>query len=550
MSKSILLQARGLQKHFGDRGVLDIEEIELYQGDRIGLVGENGAGKSTLLGILAGEIAPDSGTVSRFCPMGYIRQLGGEDRDAPMDKALQSLFSAQEAREGLSGGERARRRIAAALSQNPLLLLADEPTNDLDIQGVAALEKQLSRFEGALVLVSHDRALLDKLCSVIYELEDGKITVYPGNYSDYRAQKEQKLQRARFEYQQYRAEQARLSAAIQGKREHASQVVKLPSRMGISEARLHRRSATETEEKLHKTRKALETRLEHLEEKPRPREEIALTMRPGSFTPIVSKTALTMRDMNLRAGSKILLQGASMTLPTGSKTALMGPNGCGKTTLIGRILKGSDPRIRLSPGVKLGWFGQDHAATLDMDKSALDNVAGANVFGQDAPRRVLARLNLKEQQILKPARLLSGGERAKTCLARLLVGDYNLLILDEPTNHLDVFAMEALGKLLMDYAGTLLLVSHDRAFVEKLCGRLVIFEHQRLAVFEGGLSAYYAAQNKPKLDEREKKARIDALEMRLAALAAKLAKPGKKDDPVKLDAEYRELARELRELKG
>ena len=550
MSKSILLQARGLQKHFGDRGVLDIEEIELYQGDRIGLVGENGAGKSTLLGILAGEIAPDSGTVSRFCPLGYIRQLGGEDRDAPMDKALQSLFSAQEAREGLSGGERARRRIAAALSQNPLLLLADEPTNDLDIQGVAALEKQLSRFEGALVLVSHDRALLDKLCNVIYELEDGRITVYPGNYSDYRAQKEQKLQRARFEYQQYRAEQARLSAAIQGKREHASQVVKLPSRMGISEARLHRRSATETEEKLHKTRKALETRLEHLEEKPRPREEIALTMRPGSFTPIVSKTVLTMRDMNLRAGSKVLLQGASMTLPTGSKTALLGPNGCGKTTLIGRILKGSDPRIRLSPGVKLGWFGQDHAATLDMDKSALDNVAGANVFGQDAPRRVLARLNLKEQQILKPARLLSGGERAKTCLARLLVGDYNLLILDEPTNHLDVFAMEALGKLLMDYAGTLLLVSHDRAFVEKLCGRLVIFEHQRLAVFEGGLSAYYAAQNKPRLDEREKKARIDALEMRLAALAAKLAKPGKKDDPVKLDAEYKEAAQELRELKG
>lgn len=550
MSKSILLQARGLQKHFGDRGVLDIEEIELYQGDRIGLVGENGAGKSTLLGILAGEIAPDSGTVSRFCPMGYIRQLGGEDQDAPMDKALQSLFSAQEAREGLSGGERARRRIAAALSQNPLLLLADEPTNDLDIQGVAALEKQLSRFDGALVLVSHDRALLDKLCNVIYELEDGRITVYPGNYSDYRAQKEQKLQRARFEYRQYRAEQARLSAAIQGKREHASQVVKLPSRMGISEARLHRRSATETEEKLHKTRKALETRLEHLEEKPRPREEIALTMRPGSFTPIVSKTVLTMRDMNLRAGSKVLLQGASMTLPTGSKTALMGPNGCGKTTLIGRILKGNDPRIRLSPGVKLGWFGQDHAATLDMDKSALDNVAGANVFGQDAPRRVLARLNLKEQQILKPARLLSGGERAKTCLARLLVGDYNLLILDEPTNHLDVFAMEALGKLLMDYAGTLLLVSHDRAFVEKLCGRLVIFEHQRLAVFEGGLSAYYAAQNKPRLDEREKKARIDALEMRLAALAAKLAKPGKKDDPVKLDAEYKEAARELRGLKG
>ena len=539
MSRSILLQARGLQKHFGDRGVLDIEEIELYQGDRIGLVGENGAGKSTLLGILAGEIAPDSGTVSRFCPMGYIRQLGGEDRDAPMDKALQSLFSAQEAREGLSGGERARRRIAAALSQNPLLLLADEPTNDLDIQGVAALEKQLSRFDGALVLVSHDRALLDKLCNVIYELEDGKIAVYPGNYSDYRAQKEQKLQRARFEYRQYRAEQARLSAAIQGKREHASQVVKLPSRMGISEARLHRRSATETEEKLHKTRKALETRLEHLEEKPRPREEIALTMRPGSFTPIVSKTVLTMRDMNLRAGSKVLLQGASMTLPTGSKTALMGPNGCGKTTLIGRILKGNDPRIRLSPGVKLGWFGQDHAATLDMDKS-----------GQDAPRRVLARLNLKEQQILKPARLLSGGERAKTCLARLLVGDYNLLILDEPTNHLDVFAMEALGKLLMDYAGTLLLVSHDRAFVEKLCGRLVIFEHQRLTGSEGGLSAYYAAQNKPRLDEREKKARIDALEMRLAALAAKLAKPGKKDDPVKLDAEYKEVARELRELKG
>lgn len=550
MSKSILLQAQAIQKHFGDRLVLDIEEMELYQGDKIGLVGENGAGKSTLLSILAGESAPDSGTINRHGAMGYIHQLGSTEPDAPMDQAMRSLFAAQEAHEGLSGGERARRRIASALSQNPLLLLADEPTNDLDMAGAAMLEKQLSRFEGALVLVSHDRTLLDRLCNVIYELEDGKIHIYPGNYSDYCAQKEQRLARARQEYQQYRQEQARLSAAIQGKREHAAQVGRLPGRMGISEARLHRRSATEIEEKLHKTRKALESRLEHLEEKPRPREEIALAMRPGSFTPIVSKTALTMRDMNLRAGDKILLQGASLSLPTGSKTALLGPNGCGKTTLISRMVKGQDPRIRLSPGVKIGWFGQDHAATLDMERSALDNVLRDSVFGQDAARTVLARLNLKEQQILKPARLLSGGERAKTCLARLLVGDYNLLILDEPTNHLDVFALEALGGMLADYAGTLLLVSHDRAFVDALCTRLAMFEQQRLVVFEGNLTAFAAAQAKPCLDEREKKARIDALEMRLAALASRLSRPGKKDDPQALDAEYRALALELRALKG
>ena len=541
----LLLEAINIEKSYGLRTVLGIDRFELYDGDRVGLVGENGAGKSTFLKILSGELAPDAGQVRRLAPIAVIHQMGAADGEIS-DGQLASEFAAQPLREGLSGGEQTRRRIASALSARGHVLLADEPTTDLDAAGIARLERRLQAYEGAIVLVSHDRALLDSLCTAIVQLQDGKLEVFPGNYTAYRAELERRRAFQQFEYDQYRAEQARLRGAIQGKKEHASSVGKLPSRMGNSEARLHRRSATEIEEKLHRTRKALQTRLEHLEEKERPREDPAIRMVLGAFSPITARTAVELRGMTLRVGGRVLLEGADMRLPTGSKTALLGENGCGKTTLLTRLFGKNDPRVRVSPGVKLGWFDQAHEHTLDLQKTALENAMRESVYDQSTARTVLARLNLRGEDVFKRTEVLSGGERAKVALAKLFLADINVLVLDEPTNHLDVFTLEALQSVLQEYAGTLLFVSHDRRFVRAVADRLVFFEDRKLVTFEGDMALYEARKDADRSAE-DRQLRVTTLQMRLAAQAARLSKPEKGDDPAALQEEYLRIAAELRQ---
>jgi len=542
----IFLEASGLRISFGTKTVLDIPSFSLHEGARMGLVGENGAGKTTLLRLLAGEIEPDSGTVTRYRPVSYIRQMGDDVPD-DFDAHLGSVFHAQQGREGLSGGEKTRRRIASALSQGAHVLLADEPTTDLDAKGVSLLREQLLSYKGAILLVSHDRALLDALCTSIAELRDGRLEIFPGNYAAYRAERERRMEFQRFEYAQYRAEQARLRSVIQKKTEQASQVRKAPTRMGNSEARLHKRGATEIVEKIAKERKAIESRLSHLEEKQRVREDPDIRMALGSASPIVSRTALEIRGFTMRIGSRTLLENASMRVPTGSVTALIGENGCGKTSLIRRILKGNDPRIRLSPGVKIGFFGQDHAEALDLDKTALDNAAELSSRPLSDVRTVLARLNLSESELFKSASLLSGGEKAKVALARLMLADINFLILDEPTNHLDIYTMEALEQLLAGYAGTILLVSHDERFLEAVAGRLVLYEEKNLRTFEGGIGQYQASLQADRSAEDKALSR-SVLEMRMANISARLAAPKKGDDPQALNEEYFALAKQLREL--
>ena len=473
----ILLEANGIRQSFGMRRVLEIDSLKIYDGERIGLIGENGAGKSTLLSILDGTLTPDEGTVRRSCSIAVIRQMG--DADAEADGRLRSEFDAQAKREGLSGGERTRRRIAAALSEASQLLLADEPTTDLDAQGVEQLRKELEAYPGAMVLVSHDRGLLDALCTRIWHLEDGKLTDFPGNYTEYRAELERRRAFQQFEYDQYRGEQARLRASIQGTYERQSQMKKTPTRMGNSEARLHKMDSRQISGQLHKARRQLESRLGQMEVKERPREDVEIRMALGASHPVAAKVALELRVVSLKVEERRLLTNASMSLPTGSRTALLGPNGCGKTTLMraiaaqaaaggqlcGGLTGGALPhaggRIRINPAVRVGWFDQTHERTLDPERSALENAMREAAHPESDVRTVLARLSLRGDDVFKPVRVLSGGERGRVALAKLLLSDANLLLLDEPTNHLDVFTLEALQEMLTGYRGTVLFVSHD-----------------------------------------------------------------------------------------
>ena len=544
----ILLEARDIQKSYALRTVLDIKNFEVYDGERIGLVGENGAGKSTFIKILSGALEPDSGVIIRHAPVHVIAQQGDFDEDE-FDPALRSEFAAQDSREGLSGGEKTRRRIAGALSGRGGILFADEPTTDLDAKGVERLERRLKEFDGALVLISHDRALLDSLCSRIVQLEDGHITSFPGNYTAYRAELENRREHQQFLYDKYRAEEKRIKGMIQHEYEHASQMGHLPKRMGNSEARLHKRETTVAQGKVHQSRKMFESRLAQLEKVDRPREDPNIAMKLGAATPVTSKTALEIRMLNMRAGSKALLENASMRLPVGSKTAIMGDNGCGKTTLLTRIARDKhNPAIRISPGVKIGWFDQDHRSTLNMGMSALENAMRESIFPESVVRTILARLNMRGEDVFKPLSVLSGGELAKVALAGLFAADINLLILDEPTNHLDVFTLEALQGVLKEYAGTLLAVSHDRRFVSGIADRLIFFENKKLVTFEGNMEAYAASQNADRARD-DYQLEITRMQMRLAAIAARMSAPKKGDSPEKLNAEYEAALAELNELK-
>ena len=547
----LLLEADRIDKNFGPRRLLDIKHLTVYDGERIGLIGENGAGKSTLLRILCGEEEPDAGNVRRYGPAALIRQQGNVDGGD--DTRVRAVFRARDEREGLSGGEMTRNRIAAALSAHPRLLLADEPTTDLDGEGIALLKSELEGFPGALILVSHDRALLRALCGRIWYLEDGTITDFPGGYDDFMAERRQRREREQFEYEQYREEKKRLEESARKMAERAAAVKKAPSRMGNSEARLHTREWTDSVLQLSHAKRTIQNRIDHLEVKEKPRKMPEIRMALGVDHPVGAKTALEARIDRLAAGGQILLESTLLTLPTGSRTALVGPNGCGKTTLL-NVLNGDIPgavtfegRVRFNPAVRAGWFDQHHDRALTPDRSILENVTRESVRDESTARTVLARLGFRRDDVFKPVSALSGGERARTAMARLLLMDLNLLILDEPTNHLDLFTLEELERLLSDYGGTLLFVSHDEEFVRKTATRRVRFEGRALKTNEGG-----AAEAKTEEDRQTEdiKMEITRLEMRLAALAARLSAPKKGDRPDQLQAEDLLLAEQLQSLKA
>ena len=525
----LILEARNIRKGYGDRELFFIDSLTVYDGERIGITGQNGAGKSTLIRILAGEDEPDEGTVRRFGETALIRQQGIPEEGG--DGIYRSLFRAQENREGLSGGEQTRSRIAAAFSAHPRLLLADEPSTDLDVEGLKTLREQLESFRGTMILISHDRTLLRQFCTRIWWLEGGKITDFPGGYDAFTEERQRRREREQFEYDQYRTEQKRLKESAQRMAERASAIKKAPSRMGNSEARLHKREATDAILQISHAKRTLQNRMEKMEKKEKPAPLPEIRMKLGVSSPVGAKTALEVRCEQMTAGGRILLENTGFALPTGSRTALTGENGCGKTTLLmalagassgGTSFSGS---IRFNPQVKTGWFDQHHERTLREDCSVLENIMEDSPHPQTLARTVLSCLGFAREDAFKPVSVLSGGEKAKTAMAKLLLQDLNLLVLDEPTNHLDLFTLET--------------------FVQKVSTRRLRFEDRKLITEEDGT----ARKEDAPAEKTDRNLQIMTLEMRLADLSARLAKPRKGDHPEELNAQYLQLAEELRIMK-
>lgn len=543
---AVLLYAKNVRVAFGERVILDIDELEIRDGARIGLIGDNGAGKSTLLSVLSGERAMDSGSVQRFARCAVVRQFGGVEEAGARGAISARLQAIDAPHESVSGGEMERIRLARALETRAPILMADEPTTNLDFSGREEVEKLLRAHEGALLLVSHDRELLDSLCNEIWALREGRIRRFPGSFSDFRAQEKRERDFQEQEWRNYTQEKARLTALAAGVEEDARHVRKAPKRMGNSEARLQKASVRDNaQEKLQSRVVAIRSRIEKLEVKERPRAEQRVTMELFERGGVTSREAIRGRRITLRAGEKLLVKSASFTVPTGKRTVIVGKNGCGKTTLLRYVLsKGYG--VKYAPGVKIGYFSQETLSCLRENETVLQNVLRDSCLPEHLTRTILSRMGFSARDLGKEVCVLSGGERARVLLCALLAGDYNVLVMDEPGNHLDLTATEALEEMLSLYQGTLLLVSHDMRMIDRVAQRLILFEDGALREYDGNLSAY--RNERRRADDRALEE--GRLRMRMAEIAGRIALPRKGDDKAQLEAEYDALIARLREMEG
>lgn len=459
----MLLNAQNIKKEYGIQTVFDIEKLEIADGERIGLIGRNGAGKSTLFGVLSGRIPCDGGVIKRSCEIAQILQTG--DCEGEPEGRLISQMKLRESAVK-SGGERTRLAIAAAFSSHAPLLFADEPTTNLDMDGVEMLEKMMTGYRGAILLISHDRTLLDRVCNKIWELENGVIRVFDGNYSDWMSQKNREREFQQFEYEQYQKEKRHLEKTADALGRKGQKMAKPPKRMGSSEWILYKGVAAVQQGHVQSNKSAVQSRLEHLEKKERPADLPHVSMKRPDQGRIRARYAATVKELSVHYGDHYVLNNATLYVESGKRTFLTGSNGAGKSTLIKAIL-GNAPGAFITSEAKVGYFSQDQD-TLDPGKTVLENVTADAVYPQHICRAVLSNLYMSQDDMFKPVAVLSGGERVKTALAKVLVSGCNFMILDEPTNHMDVYTMEGLEHLLESYDGTLLAVSHDRTLVEHL----------------------------------------------------------------------------------
>lgn len=539
----LLLEGMEMSVSLGDRTLFTIPRLTVYAGDRIGLIGQNGCGKSTLLQVLAGCRPCDGGQVRRGCDLGYAPQFGLGAGESTGESRRNFGVGKLEDRAACSGGEITRMRLSR-IPFGARLLLLDEPTANLDLPGCRLLEEKLRQQE-TFVLVSHDRELLDRLCNRIWYLEGGGLRCYDGNYTAFeQAQELEKITQTRAR-EQYLREKRHLEEAAQELRAQSAQVRKAPRRMGNSEARLHKMGDQKGKKTIDRQRKALQSRLEKLEKVEQVREIPPMQLDFFLTHPPRSKTVLQVKKLHFGyPHTPDLLKEISFTLENGDKMALMGRNGSGKSTLLGLIAQGY-AGIQCSPQARLGFLNQD-LSTLLPQHTVLENARLRAVQREDVVRTVLNRMLLPKTCWDRQAGLLSGGEKMKLCLCQLILSDCNVLVLDEPTNYLDLPSLRALERMLGEYPGTVLLVSHDQAFVRHTATRLLFLQEGRAQVFNGTLDAWEEEKHAP--PQADAALRRSALQMRMTELIGRIsaAAPGEK---AQLEQAYDACLAEYRTLR-
>ncbi|MBT3498350.1 MAG: ATP-binding cassette domain-containing protein [Gemmatimonadales bacterium] len=557
-----LISAQNLRVAFGGRTLMEDATLHIERGERVGLLGRNGEGKSTLLSILAGATTPDDGVVVyesglRVALLGQqidanengtvdevIRAglRGGEHHDHPVQRLCSLLeLDGDKPFQEISGGQRRRALLGRALAAEPDVLLLDEPTNHLDVESIEWLESFLMRYQGSLLFVTHDRAFLQRLATRIVELDRGRLTSWSCNYPTYLERKEELLANEDKERALFDKVLAREEEWI---------------RQGIKARR------TRNEGRVRALKKLRKERAERRERAGKVNMSIQRAERSGS-------KVITVEGVTFGYDDELLVGGLSTTIMRGDKIGLMGPNGCGKTTLLNLLLGKLEPdqgTVKHGVSLDVAYFDQ-HREQLDESETVANTIGAGNEFVVlDGDRKhvmsYLADFLFSSERAREPVRNLSGGERNRLLLARLFTQPANVLVLDEPTNDLDTETLELLEARLLDFSGTVLVVSHDRTFLDNLCSSSLVFEGLgKVKEYVGGYSdwkrtvARSAAQatepplNKPKkgvpasdgnrtapdrhkkLSYKEKRewemlpARIEAMETELRGLHDRMADP-------------------------
>ncbi len=522
--------------------------MRVYSEDRIGIVGVNGSGKTTLVNILSQKLEPDEGWVRFYGKCSLISQLKLPENKRLSPEMASKFGVAVTWDENMSGGEQTRFKLAACFGNDSMLIFADEPTSNVDMEGIELMESWFAEYRGGVILISHDRSFLDKLCNKILEIENGKVKIYNGNYNEYSTQKAQERERAQFEYLQYVNEKKRLEGIAVDLKQKSKSIKKAPKRMGNSEARLHKMGNQKAKASLNRARKSIESRIEHLDvkEKPAVKEEIKFDI--AETKKVYSKIIIEGNKINKAFTDKVIFKDAEFKIENGSKVALIGSNGCGKTTLLKMIMQ-QDDVIRIAPAAMIGYFSQD-MSILNEKLTILENVLENSIYHESFARTLLARLLFKREDVYKQVNVLSGGERVKVSFAKILLEDINLLILDEPTNYLDIKSIEVIEEALRNYDKTLLFVSHDRSFISSVAEHIMTIENSKIKIFNGNYVEYLAKKNKAMDQGREgAEKQILILQHRLSEIISRLSMPAKHDDLKLLDQEYHQVLGELKKIK-
>ena len=454
----MILNVSMLSKAYVGKTVLKDVSFHLEDKEKAAIVGVNGSGKTTLLRCILGIEEADEGSIafSKEKKMDYLAQQHAD------------IETENEDYDTLSGGQKTRKRLEEILQEKPDLLILDEPTNHLDIGSIQWLEKVLKRYDGAVLLVSHDRYFLDRIVTKVIDLERGKVRMYQGNYSAY-AEKKRQLREA--EWKAFQNQQAEIK--------HQEAVIEKLKQFN-----------REKSIKRAESREKMLLKVERLEKPAELENEMKLLFSPRESS---GNDVLMAKELGKSYDGKRLFSHGTFSLQKGEHVALIGDNGTGKTTLL-KILNGliqaDEGEFRLGSKVKIAYYDQEHAV-LHMEKTLFDEIQDTYPdMNNTKVRNVLAAFLFTGDDVYKRIQDLSGGEQGRVSLAKLMLSDANFLILDEPTNHLDIQGKEVLEEAIRNYEGTVLYVSHDRYFINKTATRIIELFSNRFDNYIGNYDYY------------------------------------------------------------
>lgn len=585
----IICSVNDIAKMYGGNMIFENLSFEIKENERVALVGRNGSGKTTLLRLLSGEELVDAGKIhwKKGASIGYLKQLpeesqgtawdvlkrafsdltnmeykmkkmeermasesdteeleklvseygklqeqfsiqGGYEMEASMEKIVHGLNMVDfidQAFSSLSGGEKTKVGLGQLLLQEPELLLLDEPTNHLDLLAVEWLEEFLKNYKGTVLVISHDRYFLDEVVDKILDLEDGELMTYHTNFSGFVEEKEKRLLKAFQDYEEQQKKIKKMKEAIKRLRDWAN-------RANPPNADLHRRARN------------MERALERMEKLNRPvmqRKKMDLEMEASDRS---GKDVIQLRNVCKRFGDKQLFQDVSMHLVYQNRAAIIGQNGTGKSTILKMILgemTADEGEVRVGSNVKIGYLSQ-HVFQEAADETVLDAFRDKVKVTEGEARGILAKFMFYGHTVFQKVSGLSGGERMRLRLAQLMHQDVNLLILDEPTNHLDIDSREVLEEALEDYNGTILAVSHDRYFLNKLFEKIYWLEDRKMYHFDG---SYTWAREKME-EQRQHRIELDASEKKQDPRQRNSSL--QKDSGLKVEEELDALEKKINEL--